>query len=339
MMNDIDEDEDDGLIADERRLILGDDLAGRLDKVLAMLCPDLSRTRIKALIEAGEVSVNERPCRTASTQVRGGAVIGLRLPPPVESIPAPEAIPLDVVYEDDQLIVINKPAGLVVHPGAGNPSGTLVNALLHHCGDSLSGIGGVLRPGIVHRLDKDTSGLMLAAKSDIAHRGLAAQLADRSLHRLYKAAVWRVPVPLAGKVDISIGRHPSQRQKMAAGVRHGKEAVTHYKVLERYGEMASLVECRLESGRTHQVRVHMAHLGYPLLGDPFYGLQTNAARALIKRQEASEEVTEAIMAFPRQALHAWKISFIHPVSNQVMAFESNLPEDMHNLIINLESIA
>lgn len=314
-----------------------EDNGERLDKVLAVRFPDLSRSRLKALVLEGEVSVNDEICRDPSRKMKEGVVLSLAVPPPVESTPEPENIPLEIVYEDEALLVINKQAGLVVHPGAGNWSGTLVNALLYHCGDTLSGIGGVRRPGIVHRLDKDTTGLMVVAKSDLAHQALSAQLADRTLGRHYKALVWGRPQLSKGSVDQPIGRHPAARLKMAVNRKNGREAVTHYTVDDHYGEAASLLDCRLESGRTHQVRVHMAYIKHPLLGDPLYGLQDNAATSLLKRSGYGEEVVEDILAFPRQALHAWKLHFLHPLQDEEMTFEAPLPDDMLRLISVLES--
>jgi 23S rRNA pseudouridine1911/1915/1917 synthase len=230
------------------------------------------------------------------------------------------------------LLVIDKPAGLVVHPAPGHRTGTLVNALLHHCGASLSGIGGVRRPGIVHRLDKDTSGLMLVAKNDKAHAGLSAQLADRTLSRVYSALVWGVPSPRKGTVKASIGRHPTQRLKMAANVKQGRSAATHYEIKEAYGQAATLVECKLESGRTHQVRVHMSFLGFPLVGDPVYGLQKTGAQSLLKKSGYGADTVSEILAFPRQALHARQISFIHPATGDSLAFEAQPPSDFAGLL-------
>lgn len=313
-------------------LTVPDELAGdRIDKALAFLYPSLSRSRLKALIEEGEVMVNDKPCTTASQKVLPGQVIAVNVPDPVEAIPQPENIPLDIVYEDESLLVINKQAGLVVHPGAGNWTGTLVNALLYHCGDTLSGIGGVLRPGIVHRLDKDTTGLMVVAKSDVAHRGLSAQLADRSLSRTYIAVAWKV-APMKGVVDKPIARHAIQRQRMTIPPKGGREARTHYQRLEVYRDVASGVQCELETGRTHQIRVHLSAIGHPLIGDTLYGLQENAQYSLLRKAGYEEDVQKAVVGFPRQALHAAAISFIHPVTEEEMGFESELPDDMTRLI-------
>ena len=304
----------------------------RLDKALSVLCEELSRARVQALLQDGFVQVNGDVCLSASYRLSEGDEVVLEVPPPVPCDPLPEDIPLDIVYEDEHLLVLNKPAGLVVHPGAGNYSGTLVNALLHHCGDSLSGIGGVLRPGIVHRLDKDTSGLMVVAKSDTAHQGLAAQLEDRSLSRVYHALVLGVPMPPKGVVDQPIGRHPGNRLLMAVSAKGGKEARTHYKVLETYRDVFSLVECRLESGRTHQIRVHMAHLKHPLIGDPAYGPQPTAVQAALKRAAYGADVVDQVMAFPRQVLQARALSFVHPVTEEEVSFEAPFSGDLTGLL-------
>ena len=316
-----------------------DESAGRLDKTLAALtatntvqCEPLSRARVQALIADGYVSVNGKTCTQSSSKTQSGDVIMLTVPPPVEAEPQPENIPLDIVFEDEHLIVLNKPAGMVVHPGAGNHSGTLVNALLHHCADSLSGIGGVMRPGIVHRLDKETSGLMLAAKSDQAHHGLADQLQDRSLSRVYQALVLGRPQPRKGSVDQPLARDHRNRLKMAVNESRGKEAKTHYNMLEDFGGALSLLECRLESGRTHQIRVHMAYIGHYLIGDPLYGAQPTATTAALKRAGYEPDVIAQVLAFPRQALHAAAIKFIHPVSGEAHAYEAPLPDDFRELL-------
>ena len=317
--------------------VQAEDDGARLDKVLATRFSDLSRSRLKALILEEAVMLDDAVCTDPSRKVKEGMVLTVAVPPPVDDVPVPENIPLDILYEDEALLVINKQAGLVVHPGAGNHSGTLVNALLYHCGDTLSGIGGVRRPGIVHRLDKDTSGLMVVAKSDAAHQALSAQLSDRTLGRHYKAVVWGVPYPAKGFVDQPIGRHPTHRLKMAVNHRNGRTAGTHYQLAESYEGAVSLVDCRLESGRTHQVRVHMAYIKHPLLGDPLYGVQRNAGEAALKKAGYEPDVIQEIMAFPRQALHAWKMAFIHPLSGAPMAFEAPLPEDLGFLINLLKS--
>jgi len=247
------------------------------------------------------------------TDVARGDQIEIILPPPVPAEPRAQAIALKIVFEDEHMLVIDKPAGLVVHPAPGSPDGTLVNALLAHCSETLSGIGGVARPGIVHRLDKDTSGLMVVAKHDRAHQGLSAQLLDRSLGRTYLAFVWGTPTPRAGKIDAPIGRHPVDRKKMAV-VKSGRSAVTHYEVLEIL-DGASLVKCKLETGRTHQIRVHLSHIGHPLVGDPVYGKGRRPPP----------------IPLARQALHATEIRFIHPVTGKPMTFHSDLPPDLSAL--------
>jgi 23S rRNA pseudouridine1911/1915/1917 synthase len=308
--------------------------AGRLDKVLSDLAGDgVSRSRLKNLIVDGQVTLNGKVCDDASRKVGPGDVVQLTIPDAIEALPQPENIPLDVVYEDDDMLVINKAVGMVVHPGAGNQNGTLVSALLYHCGDSLSGIGGVKRPGIVHRLDKDTSGLMVVAKNDRAHSGLSEQLVDRSLSRIYQALVWKMPTPIKGKIIAPIGRHQQSRIKMSVRSNTmGREAITHYKREETFHDSISLVTCRLETGRTHQIRVHMSHIGHPLLGDQTYGLPAQEQRSLLNRAGYEEEAKLAILTFPRQALHAAGIMFIHPVSGEEMEFETELPEDLRDLI-------
>lgn len=306
---------------------------GRLDKTLAMLAGDaLSRSRVKALVEDKQVLVNGKICDDASAKVCDGDEITLHIPEVVDAIPKPENIPIDVVYEDDDLLVINKAAGMVVHPGAGNPNGTLVGALLYHCGDSLSGIGGVRRPGIVHRLDKDTSGLMVVAKNDRAHQGLAAQLSDRSLSRIYHALVWKEPTPIKGTINVPIGRHQTSRIRMSVRSHTmGREAITHYLRQETFRGIASLVTCQLETGRTHQIRVHMQHLGHPLLGDQLYGLPPQEQKSLMNRGGYEEAEREAVLGFPRQALHAAEMHFIHPSTDEEMVFEAPAPRDFEDL--------
>ena len=304
----------------------------RIDKALSDLNEDLSRARIQALIAEGQVALNGVIAAKPSEKLAEGDVVSITIPDLKPAKPQAEDIPLDIVFEDDDLVVINKPAGLVVHPGAGNYDGTLVNALLHHCQGSLSGIGGVERPGIVHRLDKETSGLIVAAKHDKAHKGLAAQLEDRSLSRIYKALVLGVPMPPKGKIDQPLARHPGNRQKMAVQKEGGKAAVTHYHVQERYNEAFSLVECALESGRTHQIRVHMAFIKHPLIGDPAYGPQPTAVRSVAKKAGYDDDIAEQLVGFPRQALHAEKMAFIHPVSGKNMQFTAALPQDFADML-------
>lgn len=303
----------------------------RLDKILAELYPDLSRTRIKRLILNGDVIVAGFIIKTVSYKVEEGNVITLTVPPAVDDTPRAENIPLDVIYEDDDLLVVNKAVGMVVHPAVGHLDGTLVNALLYHCKDNLSGIGGVKRPGIVHRLDKETSGLMVVAKNDLAHQGLSQQLQDRTLSRIYGALVWRVPTLIKGKIDVPIGRHNVNRLKMAVMKSSGREAITHYHVHENYNDVVSWVDCRLESGRTHQIRVHMQHIRHPLLGDPFYGMVQQEGRALLKRGGYDPDVINKVLAYDRQALHAQEIGFIHPRSGEEMRFLSDLPADLQRL--------
>lgn len=309
-----------------------DDASGRrLDVYLAEHCADISRTRIKDLIKQGEVLVNDKTCSNPSHKLKADDALSVIIPEPADYHLTGENIPLDILFEDDDLLVINKSADMVVHPGAGNWSGTLVHALLHHCGDSLSGISGVLRPGIVHRLDKGTSGVMLAVKTDQAHRGLSQQLADRSLSRTYLALVLGIPVPPKGIIDAPIGRHPRQRLKMSVRP-DGKHAVTHYHVIDRYHDEIALVECKLESGRTHQIRVHMAHHGYELLRDPLYGSQSTKILGALRRMGMADDLQEEVMQFNRQTLHAAHIRFIHPVSGEELSFDAPIPDDMQALL-------
>jgi len=306
----------------EGKVITGVLEAGlRLDKALAE-ASGLSRERVKALLGEGKVTVGGKPASQASAKSAGES-FAIDLPPPADAKAAPQQIPLVIAYEDAHLIVVDKPAGMVVHPAAGNPDGTLVNALLHHCEGGLSGIGGVARPGIVHRIDKDTSGLLVVAKSDAAHEGLARQFADHSLERAYLAVCNGHPSPPRGTVVGRIGRSDANRKKMAVLPKdssRGKHAVTHYKVLEKLDGCA-LVECRLETGRTHQVRVHLASIGHALLGDPLYGRANSSVRPVLQR-----------LGFRRQALHAAVLGFVHPVTSDRLRFTSDLPPDMKELI-------
>ncbi len=320
------------------RFEITEELSGqRLDKGLSKLCADLSRTRLQRLITEGQVTLNGQKISNASQRLEAGDVAELIIPAPVPCTPKPEHIELDVIFEDESLLVINKPAGLVVHPGAGNWDGTLVNALLHHCGNSLSGIGGVIRPGIVHRLDKDTSGLVIVAKTDEAHKFLAAQLADRSLSRKYLALVLGVPQPIKGTIDRDIGRDRHNRLRMSVTGNSPRDARTHYLVLKKFGNALSLVECSLETGRTHQIRVHMQAIGHPLIGDPQYGGQQTAIIAKMKKEGYSDNIIDMAVKFPRQALHAAKISFIHPVTKKTISFETPPPPDLSNLLEKLEN--
>ena len=292
----------------------------RLDRALAD-ASGLSRERIKALLGEGRITLGGRAVEQASLKPAAGTAFAIAVPAAAPASAEAQDIALTIVYEDDDLIVIDKPAGLVVHPAAGNLDGTLVNALLHHCRGQLSGIGGVARPGIVHRIDKDTSGLLVVAKHDAAHEGLARQFADHSIERAYLALTAGVPAPLAGTVRGAIARSSTNRKKMAlVEDGRGKHAVTHYKTLESLGTSAALVECRLETGRTHQVRVHLSSIGHPLLGDPVYGRSPPRLRPLL---------TE--LAFRRQALHAAVLGFVHPISGNQIRFASELPEDFREL--------
>ena len=297
----------------------------RLDKALAE-ASGLSRERIKALLGEGRISLAGQVAHQPSFKPAAGTAFAIRVPEAVPAEAQAQDIPLAVVYEDEHLIVVDKPAGLVVHPAAGNLDGTLVNALLHHCEGQLSGIGGVARPGIVHRIDKDTSGLLAVAKTDKAHEGLARQFVDHSIERAYLALVAGRPVPPSGTVTGAIARSNTNRKKMAlVEDGRGKHAVTHYRTLETFAD-ASLVECRLETGRTHQVRLHMASIGHALLGDPVYGRTPAQLRPLLNQ-----------LHFARQALHAAVLGFIHPVTGAALRFESKLPADMEGLLVELRS--
>jgi 23S rRNA pseudouridine1911/1915/1917 synthase len=329
-------------------IVAPDEAGERLDRLLARHVADLSRSRVKTLTEAGNVQVDGHTIRDPSHRVNSGAVIKVDVPPPRPARPGPEPIPLKVVYEDDDIIVIDKPAGLVVHPAAGNWSGTLVNALIAHCGDSLSGIGGERRPGIVHRLDKDTTGLMVVAKNDRAHQALAAQFADHgrsdgSFERGYLAFVWGAPDRPHGTIARPIDRDPRARDRMT--VREGgRDAVTYWQVLERYPAVkaerprsklkeakssaiaASLLACRLETGRTHQIRVHLGSIGHPLLGDPVYGSGFRTKAALL-----SQAAQSALATLGRQALHAHILRINHPLTGEMLGFRSELPTDLARL--------
>jgi 23S rRNA pseudouridine1911/1915/1917 synthase len=309
-------------------LTITDELAGqRTDKAIALLAaakiPTLSRARIQALMAEGYLTEGPKKISDASHKVKANETYLLTLPPIEKAEPVAQDIELDIIFEDKDLIVINKQAGLVVHPAPGNRDMTLVNALLAHCGGSLSGIGGVARPGIVHRLDKDTTGLMVVAKNDAAHQALAKQFADRSLSRTYHAVVWGEMTPPTGSIDAPIGRSSKDRKKMAVTTK-GKPARTHYKVLDAY-EDASLVECKLETGRTHQIRVHMAHIKHPVVGDATYSSK--------RRSKKGEEF---LQEFPRQALHAIAIQFIHPRTGKIKKFATKLPKDMQKLLKKLK---
>jgi 23S rRNA pseudouridine1911/1915/1917 synthase len=331
-------------------VVAGDEGSARLDRVLAQRLPELSRSRLKTLIQAGHVQIGQP--RTGQATIKAAAIrdpayhvtkgdtITIDVPEATDPAPRAENIALDIVYEDDDIIVIDKPAGLVVHPAAGHETGTLVNALIAHCGASLSGIGGVRRPGIVHRLDKDTSGLMVIAKNDLAHQSLSAQFADHGrtneMERGYLAFAWGVPRHIKGTIDAPIDRHPHAREKMA--VREGgREAVTHYEVRQTVAAadgkpVASLVACRLETGRTHQIRVHLAHIGHPLLGDSVYGPHFKT-----KANQLAPAAQKALAALDRQALHAYLLVLEHPRSGQLLRWERPLPEDLLLLQSRLEA--
>ena len=309
---------------------------------------NLSRTRLARLIAEGHVALNGQAATDPKTRVAEGDLVEIAVPEAEDSHIGPEDIPLSVVFEDDDLIVIDKPAGMVVHPAPGSPSGTLVNALLHHCGEALSGVGGLKRPGIVHRIDKDTSGLLVVAKSDRAHHGLAAQFEKHSVERYYKAVVYGLPDATdprlrgvkgvnfeAGnimRITTHLARHKTDRQKQAVLFQGGRHAVTRVRIVTPFGAppVASLVECWLETGRTHQIRVHMAHAGHSLIGDPTYG-----GRRKLAREAVSPAGAEAVRAFPRQALHAEVLGFVHPVTGESLRFEAPLPQDMADLIAAL----
>ncbi|MDE2318863.1 MAG: RluA family pseudouridine synthase [Rhodospirillales bacterium] len=300
--------------------------AQRLDSYLAARIGTISRSRVKALILEGACQRNGTVTRDASEPVQPGTTYCLTLPAATPALPQAQAIPLDILYEDSALLVLNKPAGMVVHPAPGNPDGTLVNALIAHCGESLTGIGGERRPGIVHRLDKDTSGVMVAAKTELALTRLSATFAARDLERTYKALCWGVPHPSVGRIEGDIGRDPRERKRMAVVTRNGKSAVTNYLIFRNVGMAAALLTCRLETGRTHQIRVHLAHIGHPLMGDPLYLKRRPAAAKLLP-----EPVRSLALDFPRQALHAETLGFSHPISGVALHFKVPPPDDFQAL--------
>lgn len=304
----------------------------RLDRALAAALPDLTRSRVKALIESRRVALADgRTIEEPSRKVKTGEGFVVDIPEPEPAEPKAQAIDLDILYEDSDLLVLNKPAGLVVHPAPGNPDNTLVNALLAHCGDSLSGIGGVRRPGIVHRLDKDTSGVMVVAKNDTTHRALARLFAAHDLTRIYQALVWGAPKAPRGTIEAAIGRHPVDRKRMTVRRSGGRAALTEYWVEHRFGPaqapIASLLGARLGTGRTHQVRVHLAHIGCPVVGDPVYGR---------KSRNASQPAS--LRNFERQALHAAVLKFRHPRTGREMHFATELPQDFRRLVSELNSV-
>lgn len=312
---------------DTKHIPIPDSLEGeRLDKALATAEGEMSRSTLQRLIREGHITLAHRILTDVRHKVRAGEIYTVTLPAPVALDTAPEEIPLTIVHEDGDLIVIDKPAGLAVHPGAGLHSGTLVNALLHHCGglpgiSSLTGIGGVIRPGVVHRLDKETSGLLVAAKTDKAHLHLSRQFKDHTVSRCYLAILVGIPKQATGRIETHLGRHPVHRQKMAVLTDKGRVAITHYQVLASHGPLA-VVRCRLETGRTHQIRVHMAHLGHPLLGDPVYG------KPFQPPSHWPGELARATAGFSRQALHAETLGFIHPTTGQRLEFRTPPPRDM-----------
>jgi 23S rRNA pseudouridine1911/1915/1917 synthase len=324
---------EDGPVGEVVTVTLGPDGAGqRLDKALAALLTDISRARLQALIGEGALSLDGRVLTDASAKAAAG-IYRLAVPPPTPAEPLPEAIPLTVLFEDAHLIVVDKAAGMAAHPAPGSETGTLVNALLHHCGASLSGVGGVARPGIVHRLDKETSGVMVAAKTDAAHQGLSALFAAHDIERAYIALTRGAPASVRGTVTTRIGRSPHDRKKMAVLRSGGREAVTHYQVEAVFGPperpLAGRVRCRLETGRTHQIRVHLASLGAPCLGDPVYGAGAPAAPVRAAMAQAGLE---------RQALHAAVLGFVHPVTGETLRFETPLPPDMAKLEQGLRAL-
>ena len=321
-------------------IVEGDEGSRRLDRVLATRLSELSRSRLKALILAGHVEVHDAPVCDPAYHVGRGDTITIDVPEPAAAEPLPENIALHIVHEDDDIIVIDKPKGLVVHPAAGHETGTLVNALIAHCGASLSGIGGVRRPGIVHRLDKDTTGLMVVAKNDAAHQSLSAQFSDHGrtgeMRRGYLAFVWGVPNRQRGTIDAPIDRHAYAREKMAVRP-GGREAVTHWEILESFKGMdgkgvAALLACELETGRTHQIRVHLAHIGHPLMGDSVYGphFKTKSSHLGPQRQAA-------LNALGRQALHAYLLAVEHPKTGAILEWKSDLPEDLAALRETLQA--
>jgi len=341
-------------LAEVVEFVIADAPPPRLDKALARDVPaeaSLSRSRLAKLLERGDVAVDGVVVTDPRFKVAAGALITVTVEMAQESHIGPEDIPLDVVFEDDDLIVINKPSGMVVHPAPGTPGGTLVNALIHHCGDTLSGVGGMKRPGIVHRIDKETTGLLVVAKSDKAHHGLAAQFADHTVARRYLAVCYGVPDSneprLRGvrgtsfepgnilKVQTFLGRHRTDRQRQAVSFEHGRHAVTRARILEAVGKpaVAALLECWLETGRTHQIRVHLAHCGHSLIGDPVYG-----GRRKLSPKAVGERGVEAARTFARQALHAATLGFEHPVSGEFMEFEADMPDDMAALLRDLGSV-
>lgn len=311
-----------------------EDAGSRLDKFLAQSLPDMSRTKVQELISSGHVLAGGKPITDSSHKVRDGEDYTITIPPPPPSDIIPKEIPLNVVFEDEYLMVIDKPPGLTVHPGAGTKNDTMVNALLAYGAGKLSGVGGMERPGIVHRIDRDTSGLLVVAKTDKAHRSLGKQIEKKALKRTYITVVWGIMSPAHGRIETLIGRNPSNRKKMAVLRTGGKVAITNYRTLEVFGNgIASLVECQLETGRTHQIRVHMANSGHSIVGDQTYG---NPRKNLPSSIPAP--VADMIRDFPRQALHSIRMSFTHPYSSKTIEVESEIPNDINNLIKSLKAL-
>ena len=304
----------------------------RLDKFLVGQLPEISRAQIQRLIVGGCVESDDVLIVDNAHKVKSGDVFQINIPPAAEAKPEPEDIALDIVYEDEDLLVVNKPAGMTVHPAAGAYNATLVNALLFHCQGNLSGIGGVKRPGIVHRIDKETSGLLVVAKNDMAHKNLSEQFAAHSIERTYQAIVYGVPQPLNGTIEGNIGRSPYDRKKMALVTSGGKTAITHYQTLQAFGRAVALVQCKLETGRTHQIRVHLSSRGHALVGDKVYVKNKKSELML------PEKIKNEVNSFARQALHAKSLGFIHPRTSTWMQFDSVLPEDMRELLANLSEI-
>jgi 23S rRNA pseudouridine1911/1915/1917 synthase len=340
-------DDTDTQAGEVRAAIAGLDVGDRVDAWLGKLWPDLSRSRVQGLIGAGKLTADGAPVTHAKDKPRPGARYELRLPPPEPAAPQPETLPLNIVYEDADLIVLDKAMGMAMHPAPGSMHGTVVNALLAHCGASLSGIGGVVRPGIVHRIDKDTTGLVVVAKHDAAHQGLAALFAKHDLERVYYAVTRGAPKERTGRIENRLVRSSEDRRKYVVArnpeTDAGKLAITQYWTIENYGQhegeaagrpAAALIECRLYTGRTHQIRAHLAHVGAPLIGDPLYGKQ----RALKAEGPHAAEADAVVRAFPRQALHAAVLGFKHPVSGEEMRFESALPDDMETLLVALRAL-
>lgn len=310
-----------------RTLVVTAHYAGqRTDRVLAACFPDLSRSRIRNLIDDGRLQRNGTLLKEPAEPAREGAVLTLDIPAAAPATPLGEDIPFPILFEDNDLIVLDKPAGLVVHPAPGNETGTLVNALIAHCGDSLAGIGGERRPGIVHRLDKDTSGLMVVAKTELAHHALSEDFAARRIDRAYRALCWGVPSPAKGEYAGNIGRDKRDRKRMALVGKGGKEALTRYTVLRPFGVYAALVECRLATGRTHQIRVHFSAHAHPLIGDPLYLRRVPAVAKLCPR-----DARDSALDFPRQALHAARLGFTHPRTGESLLFETDPPDDFESL--------